>query len=143
MVETLNTHLKMSVIEWCKIFGTDDNELHWEKTVIMNSCKFQNEFRLKIYEATKLSAKEWKDYHSTIIGFRNKYVAHYDKDYDEPVPKMDNSLTVAFAFDEWLWKELNTVSISKGYLKPLSESITEYRNEASEGVNKIQFTKGE
>lgn len=140
LVKTLNTHLKMSVIDWCKIFGTDENKLHWKKAVITNLEKFKNEFRLKIYEATKLSSKEWDDYHREMIDFRNKYVAHYVEGYDEPVPKMDNALTVAFAYDEWLWKELNTVS-SKGYLKPLSESITEYRNEAIEVLNKIQCTK--
>jgi hypothetical protein len=139
LVETLNSHLKMSVIDWCKIFGTDDNEIHWKKAVITNSKKFQNEFRLKIYEATKLNAKEWDDYHREMIGFRNKYVAHYDKDYNDPVPRMDNALTVAFAYDELLWKEKNIVSF-QGDLKPLSESITEYRNEAIEVLNKIQCT---
>ncbi len=140
LVETLNSHLRMSVIDWCKIFGTDDNEIHWKKAVITNSKKFQNEFRQKIYKATGLNSKEWGDYHREMIGFRNKYVAHYVKDYDEPVPKMDNALTVAFAYDEWLWKEKNIVSF-KGDLKPLSESITEYRNEAIEVLNKIQCTK--
>jgi hypothetical protein len=140
LVETLNTHLSMSVVEWCKIFGTDDNEIHWKKAVITNSKKFQDEFRLKIHETTKLSHKEWENYHSEMIGFRNKYVAHYDKNYKDPVPKMDNALTVAFAFDEWLWKEKNIVSF-KGNLKPLSESIKEYRNEAIEVLNKIQCTK--
>jgi hypothetical protein len=140
LVETLNSHLRMSVIDWCKIFGTDGNEIHWKKAVITNSKKFQNEFRQKIYKATGLNSKEWGDYHREMIGFRNKYVAHYVKDYDEPVPKMDNALTVAFAYDEWLWKENNIVSIFQGDLKPLSESIAEYQNEAIEVLNKIQCT---
>jgi hypothetical protein len=138
---TLNSHLMMSVIDWCKIFGANSSELHWKNTVVKNSEKFQDEVRQKIYETTKLSSKEWEDYHKEITDFRNEYVAHYVDTHNEPVPKMDNALTVAFAYDEWLWKKLNIVSIFQGGLKPLSESITEYRNEAIEVLNKIRSTK--
>ena len=140
LVVTLNSHLMMSVIDWCKIFGTDSSELHWKKAVITNSEKFKNEVRLKIYEATELSPKEWGDYRKEMTDFRNEYVAHYVEDYDGLVPKMDNALTVVFVFDEWLWKENCNVSFPS-YIKPLSESITEYSNEAIEVLNKIQCTK--
>jgi hypothetical protein len=134
-VYTSNSHLMMSVIDWCKIFGTDDNETHWKKSTIGNSRKFQNEFRSKIYKATGLNSKEWQGYHRMLRNFRNKYVAHAVLDHDAPVPKMDHALTIALIYDKWLREELNIVCIQDD-LKPLPESITEFRNEAIEVLNK-------
>ncbi len=133
--ETLNSHLKMSVIDWCIIFGTDDNDIHWKKATIGHTGEFQNNFRLIIYEKTCLNKQEYQEYHKELIDFRNKYVAHVDMSHTEPVPIMDNALKVAITYDEFIRKELKVVCIQDDP-KPISESVADIRNEVIEVLNK-------
>lgn len=34
--------------------------------------------------------------------FRNKYVAHYEMDFSQPVPDFDIALRIAYAYDKWI-----------------------------------------
>ena len=35
-------------------------------------------------------------------GFRDRYVAHREKEFNEPVPDFTVALQVAFIYDEWM-----------------------------------------
>jgi hypothetical protein len=36
------------------------------------------------------------------VSFRNKYVAHHELGYSQPVPELDRALQVAFYYDDWI-----------------------------------------
>jgi hypothetical protein len=51
-----------------------------------------------------ITPAEWNEYWEEVVSFRNKYVAHHELGYSEPVPKLDRALEVAFYYDDWIRK---------------------------------------
>lgn len=70
--------LDMAVLEWCKLFGSDDEErqpVHW-KNIIRESD--HDVFRAGLYSQLNMNEEEWLEYWSTIKTYRDKAVAHFD-----------------------------------------------------------------
>lgn len=82
------THIQNLLIQdvflsWCKVFGTNMEECHW-KCLINDHEDFKKELYFEITE------KEFSDYWSSVIEFRNKWVVHSDpKHKQNPVPYLD------------------------------------------------------
>jgi len=65
-----------AVLEWCKLFGADDNEkqpVHWKSLV-----EDQDEFRNKLLASLNISRAEWDEYWKQLKAYRDHAVAHYD-----------------------------------------------------------------
>ena len=65
--------LDVAIIEWCKIFGTDDQETHWKKQV--PEVKHER-FRKDMLLYMKTSEKEWTSSWKHFTHYRNNYAAH-------------------------------------------------------------------
>ncbi|MDP2604563.1 MAG: hypothetical protein Q8S00_18555 [Deltaproteobacteria bacterium] len=97
---TIDAHLLRAVIDWCMVFGTDSNEIHWKRVVSTKSA--QAKFRKHLFTATGMTGAQWKSYWLLMTKFRNNYAAHKTTQGTyPPVPLMDMALRVAYAYDDW------------------------------------------
>jgi hypothetical protein len=101
--DTSDAHLLQACIYWCKVFGSDGaNPTHWKHLSAHDSKALQESFRIGLYLSLGITPAEWKEYWEEVVSFRNKYVAHHELGYSEPVPKLDRALEVAFYYDDWI-----------------------------------------
>jgi hypothetical protein len=98
---TINAHLLRAIIDWCMVFGTESNELHWKKVV--TGKNIQRDFRRHLLSASSMTQNQWDDYWRDMTTFRNKYTAHRIAMESYPTtPKMDTALLVATTYDQWI-----------------------------------------
>lgn len=82
-----NNCLMMAAVEWCKIFGSsNNNKTHYTKCI-------------PPLEGIEQTVQEMKE-------FRDKYISHYDF-YDKPIPFMDQAVEVIKRFDLAMDKKYN------------------------------------
>ena len=93
---TANGHLDIAVIEWCKLFGVNDNATHWKKNVDDKKA-----FRKELLAYLKKSRKEWDAYWASVVDYRNKEVAHFDPGFSpRQVPWLDTAYeAMKFAYE--------------------------------------------
>ena len=71
---TIDAHLLISIINWCMVFGTDSNEIHWKKIILDE--QYQCDFRCHIRKFANLSKDKMDKFWSSMTNFRNGYAAH-------------------------------------------------------------------
>lgn len=103
---TIDAHIVRSIIDWCMVFGTDSNEVHWKKVAVNDFT--QSDFRDYLLKAIGLSLKQWRDFRSNMMDFRNKYATHNVVPYP-PTPTMDTALRVAVTYDNWFRDRVNAI----------------------------------
>ena len=139
--KTIDVHLQMAVIDWCKVFGAHgaNNQLHWKKTGDDLTKKELDNFRQMIYEHTGFSKRGWEDYNLKMRNFRDTYVAHYDiTDPQEPVPYFLPALLVAYAYDDWVRELLLLGNIpAEMESPPLIEYAENFKEELFERLEKL------
>lgn len=98
-VMTINLLADTAAIEWCKVFGSWDEDTHWTRAIPEER---HNEVRAGLLQATGLTQEEWEDYRSSIVSYRDQMVAHHDLDATVAhYPHYDAGLLAAnFIFDE-------------------------------------------
>ncbi|QLK09429.1 hypothetical protein BMG_6204 (plasmid) [Priestia megaterium] len=105
-VHTVNAHIMVCFNFWCMIFGSENNNnLHW-KNLNFNIENIQNVFEEKLLKELSLTQNEWKNLRRSIITFRNKYIAHRDIGYKEPVPYLDNAYKAIIIYSNWLREDV-------------------------------------
>lgn len=68
--------LDMAVIEWCKLFGSDDEvnqQIHWK-----NMFSDGDGFREGLFSNLELNQEVWNSYWKSMKGYRDQHVAHLD-----------------------------------------------------------------
>jgi len=100
---TIDAHIMIAVINWCKVFGSyGPNQTHWTKTPIVDKHKLQDSFRTQILAAIGYTQQQWDDYHKSMCRFRDKYVVHTEIDFSEPVPNFTVALNIAYEYEIWV-----------------------------------------
>lgn len=79
--------IKMAALDWCKIFGSDNNEIHYSKYVDKESF------------LRRLISIDYEKVEKEMRFFRNRFVAHSGK-YDIPVPIFDDAIRIISFFQE-------------------------------------------
>jgi hypothetical protein len=93
-----NVLLYDTVINWCKIFGTDTEECHWKKVILDH-----DEFRIYLLSKIAKTQKEFSEYHKEVLSFRNKWVVHFDPKYQHPkIPFFEIAHDSAVALHSYL-----------------------------------------
>lgn len=87
--------LDMSVIEWCKLFGSDDAEhqqLHWK-----NVFPDHEAFRTGLLSALGIDRKTWDAYWRQMKDYRDHFAAHMDFDKRDVshFPVLDHAIASA------------------------------------------------
>jgi hypothetical protein len=113
----------LAVLEWCKLFGSDDEErqpLHWKNVV-----GDHNQFRSALFSALSISAIEWSAYWTEMKRYRDQAVAHYDPRRSEITnyPKFDLALGSAYVYYSYVVSELRKVGIEQ-----IPADLEEYSN---------------
>lgn len=128
--KTIEAHLLRAIIDWCMVFGTDSNEIHWKKVITdeQNQCNFRCHLR-KVAGMTK---EELKEFWSKMTTFRNDYAAHrIAASSYPPVPYMDTALIFATTYDDWFRQKVDAVfeepSLKKRYDRILRTSEESFR----------------
>lgn len=87
-----NTLLCDSVVSWCRIFGSDREELHWKKVV-----PDTNNFKDRLADWSGFSSEDFREYQKSLVIFRNKVAAHLDPDHfsNGSTPHLDIANTIA------------------------------------------------
>ena len=105
---TIDAHLLQATILWCMVFGSDgSNPIHWKNLSETESDELLKDFREHLPKETGLTWTDWQRYWATMLDFRNKYTAHRELDYKEPVPLFDIAIDVAFYYDRWIRKVIS------------------------------------
>jgi hypothetical protein len=88
-----------AAIEWCKIFGSWNEDTHWTRTIPKAR---HDEIRDGLFNATSLNQEKWEAYRNNIIGYRDQMVVHHDLDTTvAKYPHYDSGLAAAFfMFDQ-------------------------------------------
>jgi hypothetical protein len=104
-----NNFYDMAILEWCKIFGTDNEPTHWKALVSDSDC---SSFRNGLLKRIGLDESGWQSYWKEIRDYRNNALAHHRK---SPMvtryPPLDNVLQSAFYYHGWLVKQLEAIGI--------------------------------
>jgi hypothetical protein len=103
----------MAVLEWCKLFGSDDDQnqpIHW-KSIASNPEVFRKELlsTLGIYES------KWRSYWAEMKKYRDQTVAHHDeRRRDIPrFPTFDLALESSYFYYDIVRPELRKLGIDQ------------------------------
>ena len=101
--DTCDAHLLQASMCWCMVFGSPgQNETHLRHLAIDQADELQKSFRAHLLTALRISAFEWESYWTEMLAFRNKYAAHRELGFKQPVPIFDRALETALCYDEWV-----------------------------------------
>ena len=119
---TLQAYLEAAALNWCKVFGSHNEHMHWRKTPTGSTAQRACEdFRRRLLLKTGFTEEQWKDYHRDMRTFRDKFVAHLDMNCELPggLPHFEPALQVAYAYEEWAKAiEPGLLSFTKVGLRP-------------------------
>ena len=134
----------ITVLEWCKLFGSDDDErqpLHW-KNIVSDPTKFRTDLfaRLRIYES------KWRSYWSEMKRYRDQSVAHQDIRRSEikNYPKFDLALESAYFYHEFIVDQLRKIGTDlkpsdlREYSKSFSVQCREIARAAMNATDKFE-----
>lgn len=124
---TSNAHLCQAVVSWCKVFGASgkNTEVHWHKLSTDEAETFKEGFRGALSKNLGLCPDAWRKYCKEVKDFRDKYVAHTEIGFSEPVPNLDIALDVAFLFDRWVRDVIAPDVIEDRPLSELAAQLSE------------------
>lgn len=112
IIQTHNTMFTTFLIEWCKIFGTNNNEIHWKKAYAKHyttdnriTCpanKYEPTVRAFILDNAGVSLKDFNASHGAMTTSRNSYAAHCIPDDMPAMPILEIPYKIANAYSAFL-----------------------------------------
>jgi hypothetical protein len=98
--------MDLAVIDWCKLFGSDDAErqsIHWK-----NIADDQDSFRSALLKALAMTDDDWETYWESMKKYRDLTAAHYDPRRAEiaTYPVLDKALDSALFYFEYIQHEM-------------------------------------
>src|SRR6266567_6199049 len=76
-IMTVNLLADAAAVEWCKVFGSWDEDTHWTRALPKER---HEEIRAALLKAIGLTQAEWEEYRNTILSYRDQTIAHHDLD---------------------------------------------------------------
>lgn len=121
---TANAHLLRAAILWCMVFGADGpNHVHWKRLSKQDSDALKTSFRSGLLRRLDMDKSQWELYWKEMTDFRNKYAAHLDLNYNNPVPRFDIALKVVYCYDDWVRKVIAPVVNNEPLLRAKTKKI--------------------
>lgn len=88
--------LDVAVLEWCKLFADKKSPYCWRNLL-------NEEEQKHLLESAKLNETIFENYKKSIKSYRDKFVAHLDKDLDgQEYPNMDYALSTTKIYYDYL-----------------------------------------
>jgi hypothetical protein len=107
------TLLDIAVLEWCKLFGSDDEEhqqTHWKNVV-----SDVDAFRAELLGQLGIDAKRWEAYWKEMKNYRDQHVAHRDFSKSDVYhyPTFDLALESSRIYYRYVIAELRKAKINR------------------------------
>lgn len=103
-VYTTNVLLNEAVIQWCKVFGSTEEQTHWTKSFEQQQ---REKIRNELYQHLGMTKNQWREYRATVVDFRNQMAAHHDLDAAiQKYPHFGAALNAADFMYEQLLKQV-------------------------------------
>jgi hypothetical protein len=98
-IMTMNLLSDTAALEWCKVFGSWDEDTHWTRAVPKEK---HDGIRADLLKAIGLAQADWEKYREGIVSYRDQMVAHHDLGATVAnYPHYDAALVAAnFMFDQ-------------------------------------------
>jgi hypothetical protein len=74
-IMTINLLADTAALEWCKVFGSRNEDTHWTRAVPENK---HDGIRADLLRAIGLTQVDWEKYRDGIVSYRDQMVAHHD-----------------------------------------------------------------
>jgi hypothetical protein len=103
----------MAVLEWCKLFGSDDEQnqpVHWK-----NIASDPEQFRKDLFSRLRIYQSKWRSYWTEMKRYRDQVVAHHDQRRIEikNYPTFDLALESAYFYYDYVVSELRKNGIDQ------------------------------
>ena len=126
--------LDMAVLEWSKLFGSDNKDhqpVHW-KNMVPSSDHIK--FLIGLHEYLDINAEEWREYWETIKKFRDTNVAHWDYRQRDVThyPVLETALRATYYY----YKYLNCELRYEGFVDSPND-ISEYSDKFSKQTTEV------
>jgi hypothetical protein len=76
-IMTVNLLADASAVEWCKVFGSREEDTHWTQVLPRDR---HDEIRGGLLTRLGFTTEQWKEYRNSIVTYRDQVVAHHDLD---------------------------------------------------------------
>ena len=120
--------LDIAVIEWCKVFGTDDQPTHWK-----NFISDHDAFRKKLLAFLDTTQDQWSQYWRHMTDYRNSHAAHHlGVKEGDTYPVLDIALKSCFFYYSKLIEKVKALGVNN-----LPESLEAYSKQFNEQTLKI------
>lgn len=98
-IMTVNLLNETAAMEWCKVFGSWNEDTHWTQVVLKEQ---HDDVREGLLKAVGQSQEDWENYRNSILSYRDQMIAHHDLDATiDKYPHYDGALLAAnFIFDQ-------------------------------------------
>jgi hypothetical protein len=98
-IMTVNLLADMAAIEWCKVFGSYAEDTHWTRVLPKER---HHKIRHDLLKQLAFNKEQWKEYHASILDYRDQAVAHHDLEATVAnYPHYDAAIVAAnFMFDQ-------------------------------------------
>jgi hypothetical protein len=106
--------LDMAILEWCKLFGSDDHEhqpVHWR-----NIAHDPETFKMDLFERLGIYESKWHSYWKDMKLYRDLSVAHHDerrKELNKNYPTLGLALESAYYYYEVVDSELRKQGVDR------------------------------
>lgn len=138
----LGSLLDVSVLEWCKVFGSNAEAMHWKNIV---PAVDHEQFRDELLGTLGLSSEEWVSYWELMKKYRDRRVAHYSElPPDAKYPVLDDALNSSYYYYQYLIAELRVLGEKRfpddleEYCERFSQQIKEVAERAVTATSDIQ-----
>jgi hypothetical protein len=99
-----NNSIDMAVLDWCHLFGSHSDDLHWKRVVYD-----KDDFRNNLFKNLEINESTWNTYWDNLKGYRDKNVGHIEILPSSNIPDMTLALdSVSYYYDN-VKKELKSL----------------------------------
>jgi hypothetical protein len=125
-----NNFLDMCVLDWCKLFGERNGNYSWKRIVADSDA-----FKTDLLRHLRLDEDAFEEEIRIFREYRNKWVAHLDRDRKGLYPRLDIAKKAVWFYyerigSEQVDQEMSPKTIETGYRESEEEADTVYRQAA-------------
>lgn len=97
--------LDVGLLEWCKLFGDNDEEHHWSQ--VLPEIPVRRLFRRELFAAIGCARSDFNKVRQKSLTYRNEFVAHLGSTRRMDIPTLDAIIASAMFFHGFLLAHQN------------------------------------
>lgn len=101
-VNSYNSYIRLMIINWAKLYGSNSECTHWKSIVL--EIADRNRFKRGLLNRLKMSEDEWLKYWENAKAIRDKYVAHNELINRNPIPYFEPAYKSVLYLYKWMTK---------------------------------------